>query len=336
MLLSEIAEKLGLETRGGDVDILRPSLVEDAGSGCLCLATSAKYARQAESAGVAALLTSDDVSTPLPVIVSPKPRLAFAGVLALFDHRPGVPVGVDATANVSRSASIDPTAAIGPNVCIEENVRIGAGVEVCAGCFIGAGSVLGSETRLGPGAVVYYNCLIGERVRIQANTVIGSEGYGYEFDGERHVPVPHIGRVIIEDDVEIGANCCVDRAKTGATVIGAGSKIDNLVQVGHGVVIGPGTLLAGQVGIGGSTKIGAFSILAGQVGVADNTALGDRTIVTAQSGVVSELEGREMYMGTPARKVSEMRRILAALTRLPDLVRRVRALEQGGNESKNR
>ena len=324
-----------MELRGNDVEIVRPALIEDAGTGCLCLATSLNYAKLAESAGAAALLTSGDISSSLPAVVASKPRVAFAGVLALFDQRPGVPAGIDPTANVDESARIDPTAAVGPGVRIESDVVISEGVEISSGCFIGAGSVLGAETRLGPGAVVYHNCLIGKRVRIQANTVIGSEGYGYEFDGERHVPVPHIGRVIIDDDVEIGANCCVDRAKTGATVIGAGSKIDNLVQVGHGVVIGPGTLLAGQAGIGGSTKIGDFSILAGQVGVADNTTLGDRTIVTAQSGVVSDLEGHDMYMGTPARKASEMRRILAALSRLPDLVRRVRALEQGGKQGED-
>ncbi|HEY3414569.1 MAG TPA: UDP-3-O-(3-hydroxymyristoyl)glucosamine N-acyltransferase [Armatimonadota bacterium] len=326
--LSAIASALSLELDGEDILVTHPALVEDAGPGTLCLATTAEYARQAKELGSSAVLAKPGIEAGLPTLLSDKPRVAFARVLGLFDDRPTPPAGIHPAAVVSETATVSATASIGPRAVVEADASIGDGTAIGAGTYVGHGTQIGRDCDIGPGVVIYHRCTLGDRVRLAGGTVIGAEGYGYEWDGAEHVRVPHIGTVVLEDDVDIGANCCVDRAKTAETRVGRGTKIDNLVQIAHGAIIGPFSLMAAQVGIAGSAHVGAGVVMAGQSGVVDGATVGPGAIVAAQSGVMGSVAGGKTYMGTPAREVAEMRRVIAALPRLPSVLGRIRALER--------
>lgn len=326
--LFDIASLLDLSVEGENVAITRPSLADDAGPGALTLATTDRYAQRAAERGAAALLAPPGVFSHLPTLRADRPRLAFARLLALFTVPRRPEPGIHPRAVVDAAAILGEGAAIGAFAVVEAGVRVGTNTIIGPHCLLESGVSVGGDSDLGPGVVLHEGTRVGDRVRIKAGAVIGGEGYGFEWDGERHVRVPHIGRVVIEDDVEIGSYSCVDRAKTGETRIGRGAKIDNLVQIGHGVSVGPHCLLVSQVGIAGSVVLEPGAVLAGQVGVADNVHIGAGAIVTAQSGVSGDIAGGETYMGYPLRPVAEARRIYAALVRLPDLVRRVRTLER--------
>ena len=218
-------------------------------------------------------------------------------------------------------------AAVGPFAVVERRARIGRGSRVGALCFVGEGARLGEDVQLYPRVVVRDGVQIGNRVIVHSGAVLGADGFGYAFDGHAHRKIPQVGGVRIEDDVEIGANTTVDRATLGVTVIGRGSKLDNLVQVAHNCEIGEDVLLVAQVGVAGSCRIGSRAVLAGQVGVADHTTIGAGAIITAKSGVTGEIPAGTVWSGIPARPTGEFRRIWAAQGRLPDLLRRVRELE---------
>lgn len=326
--LGQIAERLKLPLEGNDVTNLRPAIMSEAGPGTISLATSPYYVMEAESRAVSALIVPPEVKTSIPCLRAEQPRVAFAHLLNLFDDRPIPFPGRHATATISADAEVHPSVSVGPHAVIQARAVIGAKTRIGAGCYVGEDSKIGTDCEIGPNVTIYHNCILGDRVMLLAGCVIGSEGFGYEWDGKEHLHVPHLGSVVIEDDVHIGANSCVDRAKTGTTRIRKGAKLDNLVQIGHGVQVGALTLMAGQAGVGGSSVIGPGSVLAGQVGIADNVVLGAETILTGQSGVTNDLPGGETYMGMPARKATEFRRLFAAWSRLPGLLARVRAIER--------
>jgi UDP-3-O-[3-hydroxymyristoyl] glucosamine N-acyltransferase len=203
-------------------------------------------------------------------------------------------------------------------------------------CFVGAGAVLGDDVMLHPRAVVSDGVSIGNRVVVHSGAVLGADGFGYAFDGRAHRKIPQVGGLRIEDDVEIGANTTIDRATLGHTLIRRGSKIDNLVQVGHNCEVGEDVILVSQVGISGSCTIGDRAVLAGQVGIADHVTVAAGAIVTAQSGVPRDIETGGVWSGTPSRPSVEARRIWAAEALLPELVRKVRALEKRLRELEER
>jgi UDP-3-O-[3-hydroxymyristoyl] glucosamine N-acyltransferase len=211
---------------------------------------------------------------------------------------------------------------------VGERVVLSAGVVLRGGNHIESDCCLGDDTHLFPQVVVYARTQIGKRVRIHAGAVIGADGFGYVLDQGIHRKVPQIGNVIIQDDVEIGANATIDRAALGSTIIGQGTKIDNLVQLGHNVVVGEHCILCGQVGIAGSTKIGHYVTIAGQVGIAGHLAIGNQVTLGAQSGVMRNVGDGENWFGTPAQRDRQAKRILIALQKLPDLLRRVNELEK--------
>jgi UDP-3-O-[3-hydroxymyristoyl] glucosamine N-acyltransferase len=217
---------------------------------------------------------------------------------------------------------------IGPNAVIDDRVEIGKNTCIGSGCKIGENSKIGKNCRLDSNVVVYHNCCLGNNVIIQSNSTIGSTGFGYSFIEGSHKLIPHNGGVVIEDFVEIGANCCIDRAKFGNTVIGAGTKIDNLVQIAHNVVIGKGCLIAGLVGIAGSCKLGDGVVLAGQVGLADNIEIGDGTMIGAQSGVPYDVAAGQQLLGRPAVERKEALRIIGLTGRLPKMAERLKQLER--------
>lgn len=248
--------------------------------------------------------------------------------LALFFPERTFAAGTHSTAIIAPSAQIDSTAHLGPYCVIGERVRIGARTVLQGGNFIGDDSQLGDDVNLFPNVTVYPRTEIGQRVRIHANTVIGSDGFGYVQDGGVHRKVPQIGNVVIGEDVEIGAGVTIDRGALGSTIIGKGTKIDNLVQIAHNVEIGEHCIIVGQAGIAGSTKLGNYVVLAGQVGIAGHLKIGNQVIVAAQAGVMNDIADGEKWLGTPAQPDKEMKRQFIAMRHLPDLLKRVAELEK--------
>jgi len=235
--------------------------------------------------------------------------------------------GIHPAATVSPGAKLGRDVAIGPGAVVGAGAAIGDRTALCANAVVTAGCAVGQDCVLAEGVVIRSRSVVGNRVRIGPNSVIGYDGFGFQTVDGVHRRFPHIGNVVIEDDVEIDACSCIDRGKFGSTRIGRGAKIDNLVQVAHNCQVGPGSILAGQVGIAGSVKIGRYCVLAGQVGVRDNITIGNGAQLGAQAGVIQNLPAGEKYVGTPARPAREMLRIWQLLPKLPDLVKHVRELE---------
>jgi UDP-3-O-[3-hydroxymyristoyl] glucosamine N-acyltransferase len=254
--------------------------------------------------------------------------LAFAKVLPLFFPPAQFVPGIHPSAIVAASAQINPTAHIGPFCVIGAGVRIGSRTVLEGGNHVGADCEIGEEGHLYPGVILYSRTQLGHRVSIHAGTVVGSDGFGYVFDQGAHRKVPQVGNVIIHHDVEIGANVTIDRGALGSTVIGKGTKIDNLVQIAHNVVIGEHCVVVAQAGIAGSTKLGNYVTLAGQVGLAGHLQIGNQVTVSAQTGVMNDIPDGEKWMGTPALPNRQTKRMFIAAQRLPELLRRVSELEK--------
>jgi UDP-3-O-[3-hydroxymyristoyl] glucosamine N-acyltransferase len=236
--------------------------------------------------------------------------------------------GIDPSASIADSAEIDPTAQIGPGCVIGEGVRIGPHSSLLGGNHIGKGCRIGANVCLFPNVVLYARTVIGDRVSIHAGTTIGSDGYGYIFDEGRHRKVLQVGNVVIHDDVEIGANSAIDRGALGSTIIGAGTKIDNLVHVAHNVVIGRHCLIMGQVGFAGSTQLGDYTTIASQSGIAGHLKLGKQSTVGAKSGVMRDVPDGETVLGFPAMPDKQTKRQWVAMKQLPEMLRRMRELEK--------
>ncbi|HVM48227.1 MAG TPA: UDP-3-O-(3-hydroxymyristoyl)glucosamine N-acyltransferase [Candidatus Acidoferrum sp.] len=326
----DIAKRLGGEVVGDGALTLRGFAPADrAQPGDLTFAENESYfARAEQSAASAVLVDGPFTSARKTLIRVPNARVAFAKVLPLFFPEPVYAPGVHPTAIVPPSASVDASAHIGPYCVLGERVRIGPRVVLQGGNYVGAQCQLDEETNLFPNVTLYPDTQVGKRVRIHAGTVVGSDGFGYVLDNGMHRKVPQIGNVIIGDDVEIGANVTVDRGALGPTVIGKGTKIDNLVQVAHNVTIGENCILVSQCGIAGSTKLGSYVILGGQVGLAGHLKIGSRVSVGAQSGVMSNIPDGEKYLWTPAQPDRIAKRQMIALQQLPELYRRVKQLEK--------
>lgn len=265
--------------------------------------------------------------TPMPAVLCPKIDDAVAKLLGAFaipDSRPAV--GVHPTAVVDPTASLGADCAIGPNVVIEKEVVIGATTVIHAGVYIGFGSTIGDECEIWPNAVIRHQCILGRRVRVHSCAVIGKEGFGFYYNGEKHVRVPHIGGVILEDDVEIGACSCVDRAKFGHTVVGRGTKIDNQVQVAHNCRLGAYNVLAGQTGLSGSVRTGDFCIMGARVASFDNLTIGHGVQLGGISVVTKDLPDGMKASGFPAQDLKKELREKAALRRLPALDEKIKEL----------
>ena len=334
--ITEIAKHLDGEVVGdGTVVLTGFANADHAKPGDLTFAETDDYFTAAENSPASAIIAGKNcVSTNKILIRVVNPRLAFAKAMAIFFPEPAFAAGIHPSAVIAPSAQVDPTAHIGPHCTIGERVKIGANVVLQAGNFIGEEAVLGDATRLFPNVTIYARTQIGRRVRIHAGTVIGSDGFGYVFDSGIHRKVPQIGNVVIGDDVEIGANSSVDRGALGSTIIGKGSKIDNLVQVGHNVEIGEYAILCAQVGIAGSVKLGNYVVLAGQAGLAGHLKIGHKATLGAQSGLMANIPAGETWLGSPAKPDRQVKREWIAVQRLPDLLKKIAAWEKklGVNE----
>ena len=269
-----------------------------------------------------------------PALVSvPNPTLAFSEVIAHFAAAlEKFSPGIHPDASISPKAAIDPSkVCVHSGAVVMENSDIGEGTEISPNAVIYRNVKIGKDCRIGANVSIREGCVLGDRVIIHPGAVIGADGYGYQFIDGRHHKIPQVGIVEIGDDVEIGANTTIDRARFGKTVIGEGSKLDNLVQIGHNCVVGKHCLIVSQSGIAGSTKIGDYVTIAAQVGITGHITIGDKATVTARSGVTTSLAGGIIYSGKPAAPMRENMKIQAHVRRLPKLLERVKALEKQVN-----
>jgi UDP-3-O-[3-hydroxymyristoyl] glucosamine N-acyltransferase len=327
---AQVAKELDGEVLGdGSIPLTGFAPAATARAGDLTFAENEAFFAQAEQSAAAAILVDGPFTSARKVLLRvPNARIAFARVLPLFFPERTFPAGVHPAAVIAPSAQIDPAAHVGPYCHIGENVQIGARAVLQGGNHVGEKCVIGADTNLFPGVILYPLTRIGRRVRIHAGAVIGADGFGYVFDAGVHRKIPQVGLVIIEDDVEIGANVTIDRGALGPTLIGRGAKIDNLVQIAHNVTIGEHCLVVAQVGIAGSTRVGNYTTLAGQSGVAGHLKIGDRVILAAQSGVMNDIPDGGKWLGSPAQPDRETKRQIIALRQLPALIRRVGELER--------
>jgi len=331
--LAELAELVGGRVEGDPertVGAIRT--LEAAGPGDLSFLTHPRYRAQAEASGAGALLVGSSLPAPAglgrDLLVVADPSYALARLLALFHPAAVREPGIHPTAVVEADCSIDLTAHVGPYAVLGAGSRIGAGAAVLAHVAIGRGCAVGEGAVLHPHAVLYDGTSVGPLSIVHAGAVLGADGFGYATHQGTHHKVPQVGTVVVEGAVEIGANSTVDRATLGETRIGEGTKIDNLVQVGHNVRVGKHCILCGQAGIAGSTRLGDGVVLAGQAGVSGHIQLGDRAQVAAKSAALSSVEPGAVVAGIPAIEMRKWRRQAVLLSRLEPMNRRLRDLER--------
>jgi UDP-3-O-[3-hydroxymyristoyl] glucosamine N-acyltransferase len=322
--LKELAGAIGAEIVGGDPAqvISAVNTLEDAQSGQVSFLSNARYVRLLETTRASAVIVARAVrSQRVPLLRTADPYYAFSqAVVKLHGYRRHPHEGIHPAAHV------DPTA------------TVGEGTVIYPGVYVGPRARIGRDCILYPNVVVYDDCVLGDRVTLHANCSVGHDGFGFATHKEPgepaiHHKIPQVGNVVIEDDVELGAGCAIDRATLGSTVIGKGTKFSNLISIGHGAKIGPHGLLVGLVGIAGSVKIGHHVTLAGQVGIAGHIEIGDGVTVGAQSGVINDVPDGATLVGSPAMPASQARRVYTVFQQLPELLERIRKLEQKVAES---
>lgn len=331
--VKELAALLGGHVFGGDAEtpIEGFASIAEAGSGDLTFYGNAKYLNALRACKATAALVPLDFEEAIPAILIKveNPSIAFAKIVEAHAPKPiQFAPGIHPSAVIAHDVVLGDRISIQPNVVIESGAKIGSGTVLGAGVYIGHNAQLGTNCHIHPNVTIREECLIGNRVAIHSGTVIGSDGFGYEQSGGKHVKIPQVGIVQIDDDVEIGANVTIDRARFGRTRIGEGTKIDNLVQIAHNVSVGEHCIIISQAGISGSTRLGNYVILAGQVGVAGHLNIGDQAIVAAQSGVSKSIPPKEMWFGYPARPDKQAKREIVHIARLDSLYARVKKLEQ--------
>ena len=328
MKLSDIASTLGarLENGSPDTEITGVAGIEEAGSGQITFVANPKYAAAAKITTASAVIVAEDFpAIPSAMLRSKNPYLAFAHALELFYQPPSYAPGIHPTAVIHPSATIGQNAHLGPYVVIDEKVEVGANAVLLAHVVIYRGVKIGDNFFAHAHAVVREGCRLGNNVILQNGVVIGGDGFGFaKDDAGRWQKIVQSGPAILDDDVEVQANACVDRASVGRTHVASGAKIDNLVQVGHGSSVGENALLCAQVGLAGSTHVGKNVILAGQVGVAGHCKIGDGAIATAQSGIPSDVAPGAVVSGYPAVDHKLWLKYSALLSRLPEIAKAVR------------
>lgn len=330
MKLADIARALGCELRGdGEVEIVGVAGLEDAGPGALTFLADRRLATKLGTTRASAIvLAPDGPETVQPSLRAPHPYLAFVQATELLHPTSRPAAGIHPTAVIARSASIGPGATIGAYVVIGEHVRIGRDAILHPHVVLYDGVRIGDDFVAHAGVVVREGVVIGDRVVLHAGAIVGSDGFGYLPLAEENRKIPQVGHVVLEDDVDVGANATVDRGGLGPTVVGRGTKLDNLVLIGHGCRVGAGCLLAGQVGLGGSTTLGGRVMMGGQAGAAGHLTIGPGAQIGAQSGVHRDVPAGGVYSGYPSMEARLWRRVTVALARIPGLFHRVRRLER--------
>ncbi len=336
LTLAQVAELLGVETPADAQRVVRGiATLAEAKADELSFLGSDQYVKHFADTKAAAVIVHKRVRLPqgaaTAVFVVDDADLAVARILDHFAPTVARPMGIDPTAKINATAHVGENAAIAAYVVVGARCRIGRNTILHPGVVIGDDVSIGDDCVLHPNVVIRERITIGHRVIIHASAVLGSDGFGYRWDGKRHGKIPQIGTVIVEDDVEIGSCACIDRAKFSTTRIGTGSKIDNLVQIGHNVQVGPHCIIVGQAGLAGSVTLGAGVVLGGQSAVRDHIHMGDGAMLAACSGVMEDVEPKQIVSGLPALPHRQSLREQGALRRLPDLVTQVRKLQETVN-----
>ncbi|MBI4462513.1 MAG: UDP-3-O-(3-hydroxymyristoyl)glucosamine N-acyltransferase [Acidobacteria bacterium] len=330
--VGEIAAYVGGEVVGDPkTEVTGFASLERAGPGDLVYVEGEKHAELGRASAASAVFVARDVSVPGKVMIRvANPKLAFARAVEWLAPEPRMAPGIHPTALVAPSAQLGQNVAVGPYVVIEAHARIANDCQIGAGCYVGERAELGEGCVLFPRVTLCGNVRLGAQVRIHSGTVVGSDGFGYVFAEGSYHKFPQRGRVEIGDDVEIGANSAIDRGALDATVIGRGTKLDNLVHVAHNVRIGEHCVLAAQTGVSGSSTLGNYVVAGGQVGIADHVRIEDRAVLGAQAGIPTgkRILREHTVWGTPARPLEEFKKAYAYFARLPELAARLEALEK--------
>ncbi len=332
--LGELAALLGGKLQGpAGLVIQGIAAIDRATPQEITFITQKRYARLAAQSQAAAFIVGpDQADLARPLIIVPHPYLAYAQAAALFAPPRSRWPGVSPLAFLGQGVKIGQEVSISPLACIGNGVRLEDRVTIMPGCVLGDQVQIGADTLLYPNVTILERCILGQRVIVHSGTVIGADGFGFVQGPEGHQKIPQLGTVVIEDDVEIGANCTIDRGALGETRVGRGVKIDNLVHLAHNVTVGEHSLLVAQVGVAGSSKLGKGVGLGGQVGILGHIELGDGVQVAAQSGVPHSLPAGLTVSGSPARPHQETLRIVSHLAKLPEIYRRLKELEKRVSE----
>ncbi len=328
--LSDLAKRVGGTLHGEDLLISGLNALSLATEEELSFIDSRRHLEEAKISRAKALIAPSSLADDLPgksLLLVSNVRAAMARLAWLFYEEESPPKGISPLAFLEDGVEIHPEASVYPFVYISKGARIARGVVLYPGVYVGRGAEIGEETIVYPNVVIYARTKIAPRVIIHAGVVVGSDGFGYAQEGDKHLKIPHFGRVEIEEGVEIGANSAVDRATFGLTRIGAGSKIDNLVQIGHNVILGQGCVLAGQVGVAGSAQLGNLVMVGGQAGIGQ-VKIGDLAMIAAKAGVAKDVPPRGKVAGAPAMEAHRWRRCVTAYEQLPELIREIRELRQ--------
>ncbi len=328
----ELAEAIGATLEGdATTELTGVAAPERAAARQLIYVEAAKHAARAASSEALCAIAGEGIALPGKIILrSSQPKVAFAKAAAILLDRPVIASGIHPTAIVAPLARVAPGVSIGAYAVIAEDAHIGEHTQIGAHCVIGAGCWIGENCRVHPRVTMYAGTRIGHRVEIHAGAVLGADGFGYAFDGERYWKFPQTGIVQIADDVEIGANATIDRGSLDDTRLARGVKIDNLVHIGHNVQVGEHTVIAAQTGVSGSSKIGHHVVIGGQVGIADHCTIEDHAVLGAQAGIPTGkiVQSRQVVWGTPARPLAKFKEAYAWFARLPELAARVKKLEE--------
>lgn len=329
--LAEIAQIVDGQVIG-DKDTIITGIcgIREAKKGDLTFVANPKYLPLIEHTHASAIITSKEIdSLSMPIIRTENPSLAFAKMVSLLSPNHVVhPSGIHSTVVLGKNIKLGKDVAVGPYVVIEDNVEIRDNTIIYAGCYLGHHSLIGKDTLIYPNVSIRERTVIGSHVIIHSGTVIGSDGFGFATVRGMHEKIPQIGIVVIEDNVEIGANVTIDRARFDKTIIGKGTKIDNLVQIAHNVIVGENSIIVAQAGISGSTEIGSGVILAGQAGIVGHITIGDGAVVAAQAGVTKSVPANTKVSGYPAKPHDTAKRVNACVQNLPNLYKTINELKQ--------
>ena len=330
MTLGQLAAHVGGKVVGNaDLLIHAANTLEKAGAGEISFLANPKYRKQLQATSASAVVVKEEVEATASLLLVGDPYYAFTQIVILmYGHRRHKQSGISAKASIDASATIGSGTHIHDFAVVSNNVTLGKNCVLYPGVFIGEQVTIGDDCVLYPNAVVYDGSRIGDRVIVHANATIGEDGFGFATHRGKHHKIPHIGGVIIEDDVEIGAGAAIERGTFSDTVVGEGTKIGDAVVVGHGTVIGPHCLFVPQVGIAGSTTIGRHCVAAGQVGIGGHLKIGNQVTMAAKSAVLSDQPDGITVFGTPAFDVADAKRAMLSIRNLPELLKRVRELER--------
>lgn len=331
--LGQLAQHVNGKVKGdAEIGISSVATLDSATAADISFLANPKYTRALKTTKAGAVIVGKEVETQIPLIIAEDPYFAFAQiVILLYGHRQHKQTGISPKASISSSAKIGKNCHIHDFATVSDNAVIGDNTVIYPNVFVGPDVKIGSNCILYPSSVIYDGCVLGNNVIINANATIGKDGYGYATHKGKHHKIPQVGKVVIEDDVEIGGGCCIQRGAIEDTVIGAGCKLGDLISVGHGAKIGPHCLLVGQIGVAGSTTIGHHCVIGGQVGIVGHIKIGNCVSIGAQAGVINSIPDGSNIVGTPAIDASKARRAYTLIEDLPEMKKAIQRLEKAAD-----